>query len=138
MLNRLALSLALSVALLGTLACSGPVYSGPRKPRQEVALLRECGGVIFRSIGTVAVKDLPLVVLGDYELLPGGYQIVVSLIDTMYKTEGNMSMFVQLEAGHKYVAAPVFVGNTWTAQITDSDSKQVVSQFVKAVPKWHN
>lgn len=138
MLNKLSLSLALSVALLGTLACSGPTYPGPRRPRAEVALLQATGGLIFHSLDSVSVRDLPMVIVGDYEMLPGGHKIVAALLESRYKTEGHMSMYVVMEAGHRYVASPVLLGNTWTAQVMDSDTREVVSQFVTAVPKWHN
>jgi hypothetical protein len=125
----------LVVALLGG-ACTRGVYRPPRRPDADLAKLTADGVVVDAVDGTDIRNG------SRYALLPGAHTVAVHLADDAFGqhrfTTHAIAFDLTVEAGHRYVVRPYYLGDEWRPRVVDTAGDTPVAVgALAASPVYH-
>lgn len=123
------LALLASVAIT---ACTTAMYSGPRRPEAQIAVIYSRDTRINYVDRKWVRDDLWAGSKAKYELLPGRHSVGISLEKRQYKviyTKVQYSKTIVLcfdaEAGRRYLALALLDGGRWIPRIVDDAGTSV-------------
>ena len=119
-----------------TSACTTAMYSGPRRPPSELAILASDDSTISSIDGVQTPYSGGN--FGKFEVLPGEHSVGVSLNRVVgggvYTADRPYTLCMKAEAGREYRVRIDMVGSLWRPYMVDESSAALVSHPCGAVP----
>jgi len=133
MITRLSCRIAVIVVAFVAVGCTStyPFYSGPRLPREQVAILKcrfNADPPVTVQLFVERIDDIRVCTFKPVELLPGSHKIVFEL--TSSATHDSVVKQVFLDPGKTYIASykihmptfqtvPGYYSGTWSVNICE-------------------